>query len=63
MHTALKHLTFDPEPTTLPADPTSFSFLARLIAEPTDGPGEESFDLTVCSPEWLAVPCRQQGIC
>ena len=29
---------------------------------PTDGPGEESFDLTVCSPEWLAVRCRQQGI-
>lgn len=27
---------------------------ARMIIGPSDGPGEESFDLTVCTPEWLA---------
>ena len=62
MRAALKHLIFDPAPTTLPAEPASFSFWVRLIVGPKDGPGEESFDLTVCSPEWLAVRCRQQGI-
>ena len=62
MRAALKYLIFDPEPTTLPAEPASFSFWLRLIVGPKDGPGEESFDLTVCSPEWLAVRCRQQGI-
>lgn len=25
---------------------------------PQDASGEESFDLTVCSPEWLAERCR-----
>jgi hypothetical protein len=37
-------------------------FSARLIVGPSDGPGEESFDLTVCSPEWLAEQCRTLGI-
>ncbi len=62
MQATLKHLTFDPEPTTLPADAGSFSFLVRMLVGPADGPGEESFDLTVCSPEWLGARCRQQGI-
>ena len=26
-----------------------------------DSPGLESFDITVCSPEWLAQACRQDG--
>ncbi len=28
---------------------------------PLDTPGEESFDVTVCSPEWLAKTCREVG--
>ena len=35
--------------------------LARMIAGPPDTPGEESFDVTVCSPEWLAKTCREVG--
>jgi hypothetical protein len=35
-----------------------FAFGVQLLVGPADGPGEESFELTVCSPEWLAVRCR-----
>jgi hypothetical protein len=62
MQASLKHLLFDPEPRTLAADPAAFSSSARLLVGPADGPGEESFNLTICSPEWLAVRCREQGI-
>jgi hypothetical protein len=50
---ALKSLSLDPDPTTLPGDPAEFSLLARMIVGPADGPGEEAFDVTVCTPEWL----------
>jgi hypothetical protein len=42
----------------LPGDPAAFVFGVQLLAGPADGPGEESFQLTVCSPEWLAQRCR-----
>lgn len=32
-----------------------------MLVGPTDGLGEESFDITVCTPEWLAEACRQVG--
>ncbi len=54
----LRQIAFDPDPRTLPDDAASFEFGARLMVGPRDGPGEESFDLTVCSPEWLAECCR-----
>ncbi|MFG1906097.1 Imm8 family immunity protein [Kribbella sp. NPDC048928] len=28
---------------------------------PVDGPGEESFDLTVCTPSWLSRKIRESG--
>ncbi|GIG34835.1 immunity 8 family protein [Cellulomonas pakistanensis] len=31
----------------------SFAIAIRFIAGPAGAPGEESFDLTVCSPSWL----------
>lgn len=34
----------------------------RLVAGPDDGPGEESFDVTVCSPAWLASRVRRDGL-
>ncbi len=37
-----------------PADEGCFGFLVQAIVGPRDGAGEESFDFTVCSPEWLA---------
>src|SRR6266436_7192437 len=54
----LRQIAFDPDPRTLPDDAASFEFGARLMVGPRDGPGEESFGLTVCSPEWLAERCR-----
>ncbi|MFC3987609.1 Imm8 family immunity protein [Actinoplanes siamensis] len=31
-----------------------------IVGQP-DTPAEEYFDLTVCSPEWLAKTCRELG--
>jgi len=39
-----------------PPDP-AFAILVQLLVGPSEAPGEESFDLVVCSPEWL----RAQG--
>lgn len=55
MRAAVRHIMFDPEPRTLPREAEHLAFDVRLILGPADGPGEESFDLTVCSPEWLAA--------
>ncbi len=61
MRAQLKRLELNPDPAALSGDLTEFSLLARMIVGPPDGPGEESFDLTVCTPEWLAVTCRKDG--
>ncbi len=58
MRAALKSVDLEPDPATLPGDPAEFSLLARMILGPSDGPGEESLDVTVCSPEWLAQAAR-----
>lgn len=58
MHASLRSIDWEPQPSSLPANAEEFCFLARLSAGPADGPGEESFDVTVCSPEWLAARCR-----
>ena len=61
MRAVLKSLDLAPDPSTLPADPEGFSLLARMIVGPPDTAGEESFDVTVCTPEWLAKACSQAG--
>ncbi len=61
MRAELKSLGLDPDPSTLPGDPSEFVLLASMIVGPPDTPGEESFDVTVCSPEWLAKTCREVG--
>lgn len=61
MQALLKHLDLDPDPATLSGDPAEFSVLVRMIVGPADSPGEESFDVTVCTPEWLADACRRTG--
>jgi hypothetical protein len=39
--------------TYVPEASDSFSFLLQLIVGPEDSDGEESFDVLVCTPEWL----------
>lgn len=58
----IKSLEQVPEPSTLSGSPEAFAFSVRMIVGPEDSPGEESFDLTVCSPEWLAARSRAIGL-
>lgn len=62
MRAELKQLDLEPDPAALPAGPESFSFIARMLVGPPDGPGEESFDVVVCSPQWLAARCQEAGL-
>lgn len=61
MRAAVRSIFLDPDPRTLPADPAEFTLLASLSVGPSDGPGEESFDVVVCTPEWLARRCAAEG--
>ncbi len=54
MRPELRSLDFDPDPTTFSSEPSEFSFLPRVIVGPSDGPGEESFDGSLCA--------RQSGL-
>jgi Immunity protein 8 len=44
-----------------PMDTADFCVPVRVIAGPSDGEGEESFDLQVCSPKQIAKLCEQNG--
>lgn len=61
MRAVLKSLTLEPDPSTLPSSPADFTLLARMIIGSPGTSGEESFDLTVCTPEWLSGECRRVG--
>ena len=37
-----------------PDDPESFGFSLQLLIGPKDQAGEESFQVTVCTPQWLS---------
>jgi hypothetical protein len=58
MRAELKRVWLEPDPATLSGDPAAFALNARLMIGPADGPGEESFDVTICTPEWLSVAAR-----
>jgi hypothetical protein len=40
-------------------DPENDSFTLRMLIGPPDSPGLESFDVLVCTPEWLAGAVRE----
>lgn len=45
-----------------PQDPNNFSFLLQVMVGPEDEEGEESFDIEVCTPEWLKTRCAREGV-
>ncbi|GEB64599.1 hypothetical protein SAT01_20470 [Sinomonas atrocyanea] len=44
-----------------PEDPTDDGVWVSLMVGPADGPGEESFDVLVCTPLWLRRVVTEQG--
>lgn len=45
-----------------PPSPTNFAFLLQVMVGPDGMEGEESFDVEVCTPEWLAQSYGPSGI-
>ena len=45
----------------VPNDPVECHMVVRLMVGPHDGEGEESFDVTVCTPAWLGPRCEERG--
>ncbi|MBW9210511.1 immunity 8 family protein [Mumia sp. zg.B21] len=43
-------------------DSDAWALGLRVVAGPDDGPGEESFDVTVCSVAWLTEQVRRDGV-
>ena len=46
----------------MPPDPTNFAFQLQVMAGPKGAAGEESFDLEVCTPEWLGERLRTDSV-
>jgi Immunity protein 8 len=45
----------------LPGDPEDVCIWVRAMVGPRGGQGEESFDIGVCTPKWLADRCGREG--
>lgn len=45
-----------------PVDPLDDGQWVRLLIGPDDGLGEESFDVLVCTPRWLAREIERDGM-
>ena len=39
-----------------------FGIFVQAMIGPSEGPGEESFNLTICTPEWFAANRMESGI-
>lgn len=44
-----------------PGEPDRFAVALRLFVGPSPGEGEESFDVTICTPLWLQDRCELDG--
>jgi hypothetical protein len=45
----------------VPNDPVECHMFVRVMVGPHDGEGEESFDVTVCTPAWLGRRPEERG--
>jgi hypothetical protein len=45
----------------VPQDPEKFCVLVRAMVGPRGNEGEESFDINVCTPEWLKDQVQREG--
>lgn len=61
VYARVKDLELEPDPSALPGRPELFAFLARMVVGPPDSRGEELFDVTVCSHDWLAPGAGKWG--
>lgn len=43
-------------------DDEDFAIALRIVAGPAGEPGEESFDLTLCTPGWISRRVQEEGI-
>lgn len=39
-----------------------FAILIQIVAGPPDSPGEESFDVTLCTPGWVKAQAEREGV-
>ena len=44
-----------------PDEPDRFAVVLRMFVGSSPGEGEESFDVTVCTPLWLQEACDRDG--
>ena len=45
-----------------PGDPLDFCILVQAMVRPLDGPGEESFDFILCTPQWIARELERDDV-
>jgi hypothetical protein len=46
----------------IPQNPENFSFLLELMIGPDNEEGEESFNVQVCTPQWLLSTMKKEDI-
>jgi hypothetical protein len=46
----------------IPEDPEDFVFLLQMMVGPDGAEGEESFDVTVCSPKWMLRTGKSEDV-
>ena len=52
----------DDLPSHCPEISDKFSLLLQIMVGPSDSEGEESFDVTVCTPRWISDELLNQGV-
>lgn len=64
MRAQLKHLhspDVDDLQTFRPQDPTNFSIFVQAMIGPEGEDSSESFDISVCTPSWVAATAEREG--